>query len=124
LKQQVCRFLMQRLDRAQGGELLLTQEMIALALGVRREGVSRAEHELQAAGLIRYSRGSLAVLDRSGLERQVCPCYRLVRDEYAKLLPRELAGRPRDAGLRAGPSWAGESLGGATRDEPPVEAAH
>jgi CRP-like cAMP-binding protein len=102
LKQQVCRFLLQCLDRAQGGELLLTQELIALALGVRREGVTRAEHELQAAGLIRYSRGHLAALDRSGLERQVCPCYRLVRDEYAKLLPGELAGRPRDAGLLDG----------------------
>jgi CRP-like cAMP-binding protein len=124
LKQQVCRLLLQRLDRTQGGELLLTQELIALALGVRREGVTRAEHELQAAGLIRYSRGHLAVLDRSGLERQACPCYRLVRDEYARLLPGELAARPRDAGLRVGPSSAGESLGGATRDEPAVEAAH
>lgn len=124
LEQQVCRFLLQRLDRAQGRELLLTQELIALALGVRREGVSRAAHELQAAGLIHYSRGHLTVLDRSGLEHQACPCYRLVRNEYARLLPGEPAARPRHAGLRAGPTWAGEGPDRTTSEVPVAEASH
>jgi hypothetical protein len=124
LKQQVCRFLLQRMDRAQGRELLLTQELTALALGVRREGVTRAESELQAAGLIRYSRGHLAVLDRSGLEHQACECFSLVRNEYARLLPGEPAARPRHAGLRVDPTWAGKGPDRTTSEVPVAEASH
>jgi Mn-dependent DtxR family transcriptional regulator len=67
----------------------MTQELIANMLGVRREGVTEAAGKLQAQGLIRYSRGRITVLDRPGLERQVCECYAVVKKEYDRLLPAE-----------------------------------
>jgi len=91
LDQQLCRWLLQSLDRVQGHELLMTQEQIAHTLGVRREGVTEAALKLQQAGLIRYARGRIAVLDRSGLERRTCECYAVVRNEYERLLPAVLA---------------------------------
>lgn len=79
------------LDRIQGNELSMTQQLIADMLGVRREGVTEAAIKLQRAGLINYSRGKVRVLDRPGLEMRVCECYAVVKAEYARLLPRRTA---------------------------------
>lgn len=91
LDQQLCRWLLLSLDRLQGTDLVMTQELIANMLGVRREGVTEAALRLQRAGLIRYSRGHISVLDRPGLERRTCECYAVVKDEYDRLLPRREA---------------------------------
>jgi CRP-like cAMP-binding protein len=87
LDQQLCRWLLLSLDRLVGNELVMTQELIANMLGVRREGVTEAAGNLQGAGLIRYSRGRIAVLDRSGLEKRTCECYAVVKKESDRLLP-------------------------------------
>jgi CRP-like cAMP-binding protein len=86
--QQLCRWLLLSLDRLQTNELVMTQELMANMLGVRREGVTEAAGKLQAAGLIHYSRGRITVLDRPGLEARSCECYDVVRKESARLLPR------------------------------------
>ena len=91
LDQQLCRWLLLSLDRLQGNELVMTQELIANMLGVRREGVTEAALKLQEAGYIRYARGRIQVLDRPGLEQRTCECYAVVRKEYERLLPRALA---------------------------------
>jgi CRP-like cAMP-binding protein len=91
LDQQLCRWLLLSLDRLQASELLMTQELIANMLGVRREGVTEAALKLQAAGLIRYARGHIKVLDRAGLERRTCECYSVVKNEYNRLLPEKTA---------------------------------
>jgi CRP-like cAMP-binding protein len=88
LEQQLCRWLLLSLDRVASNELTMTQELIANMLGVRREGVTEAAGHLQAAGLINYSRGRIAVLDRPKLEARVCECYEVVKREYDRLLPR------------------------------------
>lgn len=75
------------LDRLPSDELIMTQELIADMLGVRREGVTEAAGKLQRAGVIQYSRGRIRVLDRPRLERIVCECYEVVRKEFARLLP-------------------------------------
>ena len=87
VEQQLCRFLLSLLDQLPSGELTLTQELIAHMLGVRREGVTAAAGRLQAAGMIRYRRGHISVLDRSKLEAQSCECYAAVKREYDRLLP-------------------------------------
>jgi CRP-like cAMP-binding protein len=87
LDQQLCRWLLLSLDRLQGDELVMTQELIANMLGVRREGVTGAALKLQEAGLIRYARGHIKVLDRPGLEQRTCECYAVVKKEYDRLLP-------------------------------------
>jgi len=87
LDQQLCRWLLLSLDRLRGNELVMTQELIANMLGVRREGVTEAALKLQSAGLIRYARGHITVLDRPGLERRTCECYAVVKTEYDRLLP-------------------------------------
>jgi CRP-like cAMP-binding protein len=87
LDQQLCRWLLLSLDRLRGNELVMTQELIANMLGVRREGVTEEAIKLQVAGLIRYSRGRITVLDRPGLESRACECYAVVRREYDRLLP-------------------------------------
>jgi CRP-like cAMP-binding protein len=91
LDQQLCRGLLLSIDRLQGDELLMTQELIANMLGVRREGVTEAATKLQKAGLISYTRGRTTVLDRHGLEKRTCECYAVVKKEYDRLLPAELA---------------------------------
>jgi len=85
--QQLCRWLLLSLDRLSGRELVMTQELIANMLGVRREGVTEAAGKLQAEGLIQYSRGRITVLDRRQLEARVCECYAVVKKEYDRLLP-------------------------------------
>jgi CRP-like cAMP-binding protein len=87
IDQQLCRWLLLSLDRLPSDELDMTQELIANMLGVRREGVTEAAGRLQSAGLIRYSRGHIKVLDRPGLEARVCECYEVVRREFERLLP-------------------------------------
>jgi len=86
LEQQLCRWLLLSLDRLPSRELVMTQQLIANMLGVRREGVTEAAGKLQAAGLIDYSRGRISVLDRAGLEKRACECYAVVRDETDRLL--------------------------------------
>jgi PAS domain S-box-containing protein len=90
LDQQLCRWLLLSLDRLQGDELVMTQELIANMLGVRREGVTEGAVKLQHAGLIRYARGRITVLDRPGLEKRTCECYAVVKKEYDRLLPEVL----------------------------------
>jgi CRP-like cAMP-binding protein len=85
--QQLCRWLLLSLDRLASNELFMTQELIANMLGVRREGVTEAAGNLQDAGLIRYHRGSITVLDRPGLEARSCECYQVVKTEFDRLLP-------------------------------------
>ena len=87
LDQQLCRWLLLSLDRLQEPELVMTQELIANMLGVRREGVTEAAANLQRAGLIQYRRGHITVVDRAGLEGRTCECYAVVRKEYERLLP-------------------------------------
>ena len=89
--QQLCRWLLLSLDRLQGRELIMTQELIANMLGVRREGVTESALELQNVGLIEYRRGRINVLDRQGLEKRTCECYAVVKREYDRLLPDQLA---------------------------------
>ena len=85
--QQLCRWLLLSLDRLASNELTMTQELIANMLGVRREGVTEAAGKLQRAGLIRYSRGRIRVLDRKALEARSCECYQVVKSEFDRLLP-------------------------------------
>jgi CRP-like cAMP-binding protein len=87
LDQQLCRWLLLSLDRLPGDNLVMTQELIANMLGVRREGVTEAALSLQKAGLISYARGHIKVLDRPGLEQRTCECYQVVKTEYDRLLP-------------------------------------
>lgn len=85
IEQQLCRWLLLTLDRLDSQELTMTQELIASMLGVRREGITEAAGKLQNAGIIRYRRGHILVLDRSGLETHVCECYSVVKKEFNRL---------------------------------------
>lgn len=87
LDQQLCRWLLLSLDRLKGSNLVMTQELIANMLGVRRESVTEAAGRLQKAGLISYRRGKIDVIDRKGLEQRTCECYAVVKREYDRLLP-------------------------------------
>jgi CRP-like cAMP-binding protein len=86
IEQQLCRWLLLTLDRLPSNELIMTQEQIASALGVRREGITEAAGKLQRAGIINYRRGHIAVLERPGLEASACECYAVVRKELDRLL--------------------------------------
>jgi CRP-like cAMP-binding protein len=86
VEQQLCRWLLSTLDRIPSGELVMTQELVASMLGVRREGITTAAGTLQDAGFIRYRRGHIAVLDRTGLEKSSCECYAVVKQELGRLL--------------------------------------
>jgi CRP-like cAMP-binding protein len=91
LDQQLCRWLLLSLDRLNGPELKMTQELISNMLGVRREGVTECALKLQKAGLISYTRGRILVQDRKGLEERSCECYEVVKKEYDRLLPERIA---------------------------------
>jgi len=91
IDQQLCRWLLLSLDRLPANKLVMTQELIANMLGVRREGVTEAAGRLHDAGLIEYNRGHITVLDRPGLEARVCECYQVVRKEFRRLLPDVIA---------------------------------
>ena len=86
VEQQLCRWLLMTLDRVPSGQLVMTQELVARMLGVRREGITEAAGRLQNAGFIRYRRGHIAVLERSGLEARTCECYAVVKSELGRLL--------------------------------------
>jgi CRP-like cAMP-binding protein len=86
LEQQLCRWLLLTLDRLPTNELVMTQELVASMLGVRREGITVAAGDLQRAGYISYRRGHIAVLDRLGLESSACECYSVVKKELNRLL--------------------------------------
>lgn len=90
LDQQLCRWLLLSLDRLASNELVMTQELIADMLGVRREGVAEAAGKLQEAGLIQYSRCHIVVLDRAGVEARTCECYAVVKRESDRLLPQPM----------------------------------
>lgn len=92
LDQQLCRWLLLSLDRLTSDDLVMTQELIANMLGVRREGVTEAAGALQRDGLIQYRRGHIKVLDRAGLEKRSCECYAVVKKEYDRLIPAKLTG--------------------------------
>jgi len=87
VEQQLCRWILQCLDRLASNELSMTQELIATMLGVRRESVTEAAMKLQQAGLIDYRRGHITMLDRAALEARVCECYQVVKMEFDRLLP-------------------------------------
>ena len=87
IEQQLCRWLLETVDRLPVPEVAMTQELLATMLGVRREGITEAAGKLQRAGLIHYHRGHIAVLDREALEAHGCPCYRVVKAEAIRLLP-------------------------------------
>ena len=86
LQQQLCRWLLLTIDRLPTNNLIMTQELVASMLGVRREGITEAAGNLQRAGLISYRRGHIAVIDRDGLETHACECYAVVRKELNRLL--------------------------------------
>jgi CRP-like cAMP-binding protein len=86
VEQQLCRWLLLTLDRVSSGELIMTQELVASMLGVRREGITDAAGKLRDAGFIRYRRGHISVLGRSGLEARACECYAVVKKEIGRLL--------------------------------------
>jgi CRP-like cAMP-binding protein len=86
VEQQLCRWLLTTLDRVPSGQLVMTQELVASMLGVRREGITEAAGNLRQAGLISYRRGHIAVLERAGLETRTCECYAVVRKEFTRLL--------------------------------------
>lgn len=98
IEQRCARWLLQTHDRVHGAEFDLTQEFLAQMLGERRAAVNQTATGLQQGGLIRYSRGRIQVLDRAGLEAAACPCYRIVREEYARMLARSPAARATAAG--------------------------
>jgi CRP-like cAMP-binding protein len=91
IEQQLARRLLLGLDRSSSDELVMTQELAATLLGVRREGITAAAHKLQLAGVIRYRRGHIAVLDRKSLEQRTCECYAGAKREYERLLPMPIA---------------------------------
>ncbi|AEI99990.1 putative transcriptional regulator, Crp/Fnr family [Nitrosomonas sp. Is79A3] len=91
IEQQLCRWLLLSFDRLPSDELIMTQELISNMLGVRREGITDAARKLQSAGLIEYHRGHITLLDRQGLEDNVCECYSVVKKEYDRLLPDRIA---------------------------------
>ena len=91
IDQQLCRRLLLGLDRVPSDELDMTHELAANLLGVRREGVSMAAHKLQKAGVIRYHRGHIVILDRARLEQKTCECYAVAKKEYHRLMPTAMA---------------------------------
>jgi len=86
VEQQLCRWLLLTLDRVTSRELVMTQELVASMLGVRREGITDAAGKLQRAGFIRYRRGHISVIERAGLETHACECYAVVKKELNRLL--------------------------------------
>jgi len=86
IQQQLCRWLLINHDQLPANKLVMTHDLIANMLGVRREGVTHAAGSLQDLGCIKYSRGTITILDRKGIERVACECYQVVSDEYDRLL--------------------------------------
>jgi CRP-like cAMP-binding protein len=116
MEKRLCRWLLSSLDRSPSDELTVTQEAIAGALGVRREGITETAGRLQRAGFIRYHRGHISVLDRAGLEKQACECYQAVKTEFDRLLPDVTA-------TRAAPPRCMPAYQAASPDAKPVAAS-
>ncbi|MGJ7610208.1 MULTISPECIES: Crp/Fnr family transcriptional regulator [unclassified Variovorax] len=115
LDQQLCRWLLMSLDRSSGPQLTTTQELISNMLGVRRESVTESALKLQHAGVIRYARGQITVIDRAALEQRCCECYNVVKREYERLLPKATAVQSsRSAACRIG---LGDVFDGHQRDK-------
>jgi len=114
IEQQLCGLLLHSLDRLPGDEVVVTQELIATMLGVRRESVTKAAGQLQEAGLIHCTRGHVEVLDRAELEQRSCECHAVVKKEYERLLPQKPDARPADPGRRTGPAWKEAARGRCT----------
>jgi len=110
LRQQLCRFVLSRLDRLCSNELAMTHELIANMLGVRREGVTEAAGQLQEERLIRYGRGHITVLDRRALEKHACECYALLKSEFEHLSPYRIEHLPRPAGQHVQSDLRGNAL--------------
>ena len=110
VEQQLCRWLLLTLDRLPSNELVMTQELIANMLGVRREGITEAAGKLQGAGFIGYRRGHISVFDRTGLEARSCECYAVVKTEFARLLSDVRHRRIPSALLREKPAAGVRSL--------------
>jgi CRP-like cAMP-binding protein len=91
VEQQLCRWLLLSADRLASNRLTMTQQLIANMLGVRREGVTESAGKLQEAGIINYSRGRITILNRPKLEERVCECYAVVKKEFDRLLPDQIA---------------------------------
>jgi len=102
VEQQLCRWLLLTLDRLPSHELVITQELVASMLGVRREGITEAAGNLQRAGIIRYRRGHIAVLERGALETRVCECYAVVKKELNRLLSDVQYRQPASAAVKQG----------------------
>jgi CRP-like cAMP-binding protein len=100
IEQQLCRWLLQTIDRMRTSELVMTQELIARMLGVRREGITEAAGRLQQAGCLHYRRGHITVVDRDRLEARACECYAVLRKELRRLLPQTPARRETVAAAR------------------------
>jgi len=111
VEQRLCRWLLLCHDRVKANELRMTQEFISNMLGGRRESVTVAAGHLEDAGLIRYARGNITILDRAGLEAAVCECYRVVRDEFDRLLGSSRAPAVNESGGRAAGAAGGSSTG-------------
>ena len=108
IDQQVCGWLLHSLDRLRGSDdVMVTHELMASMLGVRRESVTQAAGHLEAAGLIHHTRGHISVLDRAGLELRSCECHAVVKKEYDRLLPWEAAARPANPAWRVLPARGG-----------------
>lgn len=136
IEQQLCRWLLMLMDRLASDELCMTQELIARMLGVRREGVTETAGKLQRAGVIRYGRGRITVLDRARLQATSCECYETVRGELSRLLPWSLAVRgyqpggrtgvelrsARELSQQVGGPWAGPNPGNAPAGFPALSA--
>jgi DNA-binding transcriptional regulator YhcF (GntR family) len=116
VEQQLCRWLLLTLDRAPARELVMTQELVASMLGVRREGITEAAGKLQHAGIIRYRRGHISVLERSGLEARACECYAVVKKELSRLLSdvQYRQGIPAESDIRLRPTGPPPSPGRTT----------
>lgn len=100
VEQQLCRWLLLTLDRLPSNEMTMTQELIAGMLGVRREGITETAGNLQRAGLISYRRGHITILDRAGLEKRACECYKVVKNEFQRLLADSTTARNHPASPR------------------------
>lgn len=122
IDQQVCSWLLHGLDRLRTSDIVVTHELMACVLGVRRESVTETVGRLQAAGAIRCARGHITVLDRAALERRSCECHQVVKQEYARLRPPASGARPADTTGRASPA-RDRTAGGHASHWPAVGAA-
>ncbi len=119
IEQQFCRWLLQCLELVPGNQVMMTQELVATVLGVRREGITDVASRLRNAGILNYVRGRITILDRARLEACSCECYAEIKREYERLLP--ASGRP-EAGTRLMPGYAARRAPGSRAHRTPIQA--